>query len=145
MIDLTILKMIIYFLIGTLSGISMGVIGVGAGMLTIPLLLYSGLTLHESVGISLIMQLLPQSLPGVMLYYNEGSITITTIAIAMFVVIGSLIGIYFGAYLVHNNYINLKIMYGTLAALLIGSGLYIIYTYLLNEDKIEEEKLKKIY
>ena len=137
--------MILYFLIGALSGISMGVIGVGAGMLTIPLLLYSGLTLHESVGISLIMQLLPQSLPGVILYYKEGSITITTATIAMFVVIGSLIGIYFGSYLVHNNYINLKFMYGSLASLLIGSGLYIIYIYLLNDEKIIEEKLKKSY
>tara|TARA_B100000424_G_scaffold169719_1_gene130670 strand:+ start:3593 stop:4030 length:438 start_codon:yes stop_codon:yes gene_type:complete len=145
MINLTILKMILYFLIGALSGISMGVIGVGAGMLTIPLLLYSGLTLHESVGISLIMQLLPQSLPGVILYYKEGSITITTATIAMFVVIGSLIGIYFGSYLVHNNYINLKFMYGSLASLLIGSGLYIIYIYLLNDEKIIEEKLKKSY
>ena len=43
------------------------------------------------------------------------------------------------------NYVNLKFMYGNLAGLLIGSGLYIIYTYLLNEDKIEEEKLKKVY
>lgn len=145
MINLTILRMILYFLIGTLSGISMGVIGVGAGMLTIPLLLYSGLTLHESVGISLIMQLLPQSLPGVILYYKEGSITITTAIIAMFVVIGSLIGIYLGSYLVHNNYINLKFMYGSLASLLIGSGLYIIYIYLLNDEKIVEEKLKKSY
>ena len=145
MINLTILRMILYFLIGALSGISMGVIGVGAGMLTIPLLLYSGLTLHESVGISLIMQLLPQSLPGVILYYKEGSITITTASIAMFVVIGSLIGIYLGSYLVHNNYINLKFMYGSLASLLIGSGLYIIYIYLLNDEKIVEEKLKKSY
>lgn len=145
MIKLTILRMILYFLIGSLSGLSMGIVGVGAGMLTIPLLLYSGLSLHESVGISLIMQLLPQSLPGVMMYYNEGSITNITIVIAMFVVIGSLIGIYVGSYLVHNNYINLKFMYGNLAALLIGSGLYIIYTYLLNNDKIEEEKLIKAY
>ena len=32
MINLTILRMILYFLIGALSGISMGVIGVGAGI-----------------------------------------------------------------------------------------------------------------
>ena len=142
MVRLTILRMILYFLIGALSGISMGIVGVGAGMLTIPLLLYSGLTLQESVGISLIMQLLPQSLPGVMLYYNEGNITYITILIALFVVFGSLLGIYLGSYLVNKNYINLKFMYGNLAGLLIGSGLYIIYTYLLNDDKITEEKLK---
>tara|TARA_B100000282_G_C31732291_1_gene491597 strand:- start:1382 stop:1792 length:411 start_codon:yes stop_codon:yes gene_type:complete len=136
--------MIIYFLIGALSGISMGVVGVGAGMLTIPLLIYSGLTLQESVGISLIMQLLPQSLPGVMLYYNNGKITYVTAIIALFVVIGSLLGIYLGSYLVNNNYINLKFMYGNLAGLLIGSGLYIIYTYLLNDNELIKEESKVI-
>jgi uncharacterized membrane protein YfcA len=140
MVRLTILRMILYFLIGALSGISMGIVGVGAGMLTIPLLIYSGLTLKESVGISLIMQLLPQSLPGVMLYYNEGTITYTTIWVALFVVLGSLIGIYAGSYLVNNNYINLKFMYGNLAGLLIGSGFYIIYNYLLNDNKLKEEE-----
>ena len=144
MIRLTIIRMIIYFLIGALSGISMGIVGVGAGMLTIPLLIYTGLTLQESVGISLIMQLLPQSLPGVMLYYNNGQITYITAIIALFVVIGSLLGIYLGSYLVNNNYINLKFMYGNLAGLLIGSGLYIIYTYLLNDNKLNEEENKII-
>lgn len=144
MIRLSIIQMIIYFLIGALSGISMGIVGVGAGMLTIPLLIYSGLTLQESVGISLIMQLLPQSLPGVMLYYNNGKITYITTIIALFIVIGSLLGIYLGSYLVNNHYINLKFMYGNLAGLLIGSGVYIIYTYLLNDNKLNEEENKII-
>ena len=64
MIRLTIIRMIIYFLIGALSGISMGIVGVGAGMLTIPLLIYTGLTLQESVGISLIMELANRVLQG---------------------------------------------------------------------------------
>ena len=142
MIKLTIIQIILYFLIGALSGISMGIVGVGAGMLTVPLLIYSGLTLQESVGISLIMQLLPQSLRGVILYYNKGSITYLTIIIALFVVFGSLLGIYLGSYLVNNNFINLKFMYGSLAGLLIGSGLYIIYTYLLDDNKLNREEIK---
>ena len=44
MFKLDFLHYIIYFLIGAISGISMGIIGVGAGMLTIPLLLYTGLS-----------------------------------------------------------------------------------------------------
>ena len=134
------LHYIIYFLIGAISGISMGIVGVGAGMLTIPLLIYTGLTIKQSVGISLIMQLLPQSLPGVIMYYKNGAIKLPTILIAMFVVIGSLVGIYFGAFLVHNNYVNLKAMYGALSFLLIGSGLYIIRTYLMDDKKILEEE-----
>ena len=86
------------------------------------------------------MQLLPQSLPGVMLYYKEGIVTYTIIWIALFVVFGSLIGIYTGSYLVNNNYINLKLMYGNLAGLLIGSGFYIIYNYLLNDNNLKEQE-----
>tara|TARA_X000000950_G_C13872638_1_gene643548 strand:- start:132 stop:569 length:438 start_codon:yes stop_codon:yes gene_type:complete len=140
MFKLDYLHYILYFLIGTLSGISMGIVGVGAGMLTIPLLIYTGLTIKESVGISLIMQLLPQSLPGVIMYYKNGAINLPTIIIAMFVVIGSLVGIYFGAFLVHNNFVNLKAMYSVLAFLLIGSGLYIVRTYIMNDAKILEER-----
>tara|TARA_B100000925_G_C21954607_1_gene450582 strand:+ start:107 stop:544 length:438 start_codon:yes stop_codon:yes gene_type:complete len=140
MFKLDYLHYILYFLIGALSGISMGIVGVGAGMLTIPLLIYTGLTIKESVGISLIMQLLPQSLPGVIMYYKRGAINLPTIIIAMFVVIGSLVGIYFGAFLVHNNFVNLKAMYSVLAFLLIGSGLYIVRTYIMNDAKILEER-----
>lgn len=140
MFKLDYLHYILYFLIGALSGISMGIVGVGAGMLTIPLLIYTGLTIKESVGISLIMQLLPQSLPGVIMYYKNGAINLPTIIIAMFVVIGSLVGIYFGAFLVHNNFVNLKAMYSVLAFLLIGSGLYIVRTYIMNDAKISEER-----
>ena len=59
---------ILYLLIGVLSGVSMGIIGVGAGMITIPLLLYTGLSVQQAVATSLIIQLLPQSLPGCLLY-----------------------------------------------------------------------------
>ena len=140
MFNLDYLHAFIYFLIGALSGLSMGIVGVGAGMLTIPLLIYTGLTIKQSVGISLIMQLLPQSLPGVMLYYKKGAINIPTILIAMFVVLGSLVGIYVGSYLVHHNYINLKMIYSTLAMILIGSGVYIFKTYVLQDKKIIEEE-----
>ena len=134
------LHYLIYFLIGTISGLSMGIVGVGAGMLTIPLLIYTGLTMKQSVGISLIMQLLPQSLPGVIMYYKNGAINLSIILIAMFVVIGSLVGIYMGSYLVHNDFVNLKSMYATLAFILIGSGLYIVRTYLIDDKKILEEE-----
>lgn len=96
--------------------------------------------MKQSVGISLIMQLLPQSLPGVIMYYKNGAINLSVILIAMFVVIGSLVGIYMGSYLVHNDFVNLKSMYATLAFLLIGSGLYIVRTYLIDDKKILEEE-----
>ena len=134
------LHYLIYFLIGAISGVSMGIVGVGAGMLTIPLLIYSGLTMKQSVGISLIMQLLPQSLPGVIMYYKNGAINVSIVLIAMCVVIGSLVGIYMGSYLVHNDFVNLKTIYAALSFILIGSGLYIVHTYLIDDKKILEEE-----
>lgn len=135
MYNLDLLHYLIYFLIGALSGVSMGIVGVGAGMITIPLLIYSGLTIKQAVGISLIMQLLPQSLPGVIMYYKSGTITLPVFIIALFVVIGSLVGIYLGSYIVNNNLIDLQSIYGILSALLIFSGFYIIYEHIIFKDK----------
>ena len=36
------LKELIYILIGSITGISMGIIGIGAGLISLPLLIYSG-------------------------------------------------------------------------------------------------------
>ena len=41
---------IIYALIGILSGISMGIIGIGAGVITLPLLLATGMNIKKAVG-----------------------------------------------------------------------------------------------
>ena len=125
----------IYLLIGILSGVSMGIIGVGAGMLTIPLLLYTGLSVQEAVATSLIIQLLPQSLPGVMLYWNKKVINLKLIIISAFLLIGSLIGIYIGSYLVTKNIINTEEMHILLASILFVSSLYIFYKEIYGRDK----------
>ena len=102
---------ILYFLIGAISGVSMGIIGVGAGMLTIPLLLYTGLSVQQAVATSLIIQLLPQSLPGVMLYVKKGVINWKLVIISVFLVLGSLVGIYLGSYLVTHDIITTCLLY----------------------------------
>ena len=127
---------VLYFLIGIISGISMGVIGVGAGMLTIPLLLYTGISVQQAVATSLIIQLLPQSLPGVMLYFKKGVIDIKLLIISAFLVIGSLVGIYIGSYLVTNHIIDTVQMHLLLASVLFTSSLYIFYKELVeHKDK----------
>ena len=80
-----------YLMIGCLAGIAMGSIGIGAGMITIPLLLMTGLDINQAVGASLVMQLLPQSLPGVMLYKSNNMIHWES---ALYVVLGSCLGIF---------------------------------------------------
>lgn len=131
---------IIYLTIGFISGISMGIVGVGAGILTIPFLIYTGLQLKQAVAIALIIQLLPQSLPGVYSFYKKGYINYTILFISLLVLIGSLIGIQLGVYLSTNNIINKKETYRILSYFLILSGLYIYYKYTIvtkDEDMFE--------
>ncbi len=131
---------IIYLIIGFISGISMGIVGVGAGILTIPFLIYTGLQLKQAVAIALIIQLLPQSLPGVYSFYKKGYINYTILFISLLVLIGSLIGIQLGVYLSTNDIINKKETYRILSYFLILSGLYIYYKYTIvtkDEDMFE--------
>lgn len=126
---------ILYFLIGVISGISLGIVGIGA-MLAIPLLLYTGLSIQQTVAVSLIIQLLPQSFPGVMLYVKKGVINWKLIIISFFLVIGSLVGIYIGSYLVTHNIIDTVAMHLILASMLLISSLYIFYKELVeHKDK----------
>jgi len=114
----------------------MGAIGAGAGMITIPLLIYTGLSVKQSVAISLIMQLLPQSLPGVLMYYNENYITYKILFISLFIVLGSFVGIYLGSYLVLEKLVNEDISYIILSLLLILSGIYIMYEHVIHKEYI---------
>ena len=84
----------------------------------------------------LIIQLLPQSLPGVMLYVKKGIIDWKLITISAFLVIGSLLGIYVGSYLVTHHIIDTIAMHLILATILVTSGLYIFYKELVeHKDK----------
>lgn len=107
---------IIYFLIGTIAGVFMGIIGIGAGLITVPLLNYTGMTLNQAVGTSLLMQLLPQSLPGVILYEKKGFIDYYK---SFLVIFGSVFGIIIGAFLITYNYIEKKYLYKILSIVLI--------------------------
>jgi len=107
---------IIYFLIGTIAGVFMGIIGIGAGLITVPLLNYTGMTLSQAVGTSLLMQLLPQSLPGVILYEKKGFIDYYK---SFLVIFGSVFGIIIGAFLITYNYIEKKYLYKILSIVLI--------------------------
>ena len=135
---------ILYFLIGAISGVSMGIIGVGAGMLTIPLLLYTGLSVQQAVATSLIIQLLPQSLPGVMLYVKKGVINWKLVIISVFLVLGSLVGIYVGSYLVTHKIIDTVAMHLILASILLTSSLYIFYKELVEHKDKDKDKVLAI-
>ena len=121
------LNEIVYIIIGIIAGLSMGTIGVGAGIITIPLLIYSGMNIRTAVGCSLVMQLLPQSLPGVLFYHKKDYIDWFK---SLLVVFGSFIGIMLGAYFISNNYITEKMTYKILTVILIITSIIFIKDHL---------------
>lgn len=113
---------LLFIVIGLVTGISIGIIGIGAGILMMPLLIASGVPIHTAVATGLALQLVPQSLPGLLLYHKKGHVNWT---ISICTIIGSLFGITIGAYLVNNEYVKEKDMYRYLFLILLFSTLYI--------------------
>ena len=126
---LLLLQYFYYVIIGVVSGTSMGIIGVGSGLLTIPALVFTGLSLQQSVGISLIIQLLPQSLPGAYMYYKKGHVNKKILIITAIVLFGSFIGTTLGSYLVTSDYLSQQLTYRILTVLLFISSLYIGFNH----------------
>lgn len=120
---------IIYALIGMLAGISMGIIGIGAGVITLPLLLATGMNIKKAVGCILLMQLLPQSLAGVLIYHKDKNIDYTS---SLIVIAGSVLGIIIGAYMVSSNIISESFTYKLLTIVLICTSIIFTKKYLLD-------------
>ncbi len=119
----------IYLLLGFISGLFLGSIGIGAGLLTIPVLLYTGLTIKEAVIISLIIQLVPQTIPGVIAYYNQKMIKVDIVYIALLVILGSFVGVYIGTNSSIKNYVSNRTLYRILTIVLLISTIYLYYNY----------------
>lgn len=93
---------------GWLSGLVMGLIGIGGGTILMPLLMFVGLSLPQSVAIVLFTQVLPQTLPALIVYYNEGHFLLKE---SLIVIAGSFVGVTLGAFLAAKGYIPKKILY----------------------------------
>tara|TARA_B110001450_G_C17576787_1_gene463180 strand:- start:716 stop:1081 length:366 start_codon:yes stop_codon:yes gene_type:complete len=111
-------------MIGLFVGISMGATGIGAGIISVPLLIHSGLTFKESVSVSMLMQLLPQSILGVRNYWNE--IKWNT---SIRVISASVIGIYIGSYIIVKNIISQNLIYKILTIILLASSFYFYFNF----------------
>ena len=120
--------MIQYVLIGLLAGISIGILGIGGGTITIPLLLLCGLNIKTAVGVSLVMLLIPQSIGGVYLYHQKKYINWT---ISLLVVLGCFFGIIFGSRLVTKHIITEKSIYKLYTLLMIVITSVLIKNHLL--------------
>ena len=89
---------LIYILIGFLGGVAGGALGLGGGAVMVPLLVYwIGLTQHQAQGTVIALLTLPVFLIATMRYYAAGNVKIQ---IALFMIIGFVVGSSLGAQLV---------------------------------------------
>ena len=86
---------IILIVIGLLAGILSGLVGVGGGILMIPLLImFLGLSQHESQGTALFAMLPPIGILAAMNYYKEGFVKWEYAAV---IALTFVVGGYFGS------------------------------------------------
>jgi uncharacterized membrane protein YfcA len=123
---------LLYVIVGFITGISVGSVGIGAGSLLMPLLIMLGASVKTAVATGLAIQLLPQSLPGLWLYYQNGHFDMK---ISFWVIIGSLIGTTYGAYLVNYNIFSEKVLYIVLFIMMVLSTIFIGYDLFNNKFK----------
>lgn len=81
-------------LIGILAGVLSGLVGVGGGIIMVPLLvMFLSLSQHQAQGTSLAVLAVPVTAVAVFNYYKEGQINLKYAAvIAVFFVVGSIAG-----------------------------------------------------
>ena len=118
--------MIIELFVGSvIIGAIIGLIGIGGGILFLPLLVYYDFSFQQAVAISLFLNTIPNALPGLYLYYEHGFFDFNT---AIIVASGSILGGIVGAYLGTNNYIDDKSLYRIYTILLLFTTVY-MYSY----------------
>ncbi len=93
-ISMTTSVIIILLAIGLIAGFSSGMMGIGAGTIIVPLLVYFvGYTQHQAQGTTLLTLLIPVGILGVMNYYKAGHIDVkSSLIIACTFIIGSFFG-----------------------------------------------------
>ena len=115
-IYMTITTILILIVIGLLAGILSGTVGIGGGLLMIPMLIFFlGLSQHAAQGTSLAVMLPPIGILAVMNYYKAGFVEWK---FALIIAITFIIGGYFGAkFAVSVSPIVLKKIFGVVLLL----------------------------
>lgn len=112
--------------IGLISGLFIGMIGTGAGILMIPGMVYlAGLQFKEAVGITLLMQTLPVGVVGAYQYWTNNLLPMTP---ALLIAAGMLGGITLGGFFVNAGYINENVLRSIFGLIAIGTGSYVLIT-----------------
>ena len=113
---MTITTILVLIVIGLLAGILSGIVGIGGGLLMIPMLIFFlGLSQHAAQGTSLAVMLPPIGVLAVMNYYKAGFVEWK---FALIIAITFIIGGYFGAkFAVSVSPIVLKKIFGVVLLL----------------------------
>ena len=115
---MTVSTLLMLMLIGLLAGMLSGLVGIGGGIIMVPLLLLLGLSQHQAQGTSLAVLVVPVTAVAVFNYYKEGYIDWRFAAvIALFFVVGG----YFGSKLaISIDQKILKKIFGVVLLLIAG-------------------------
>lgn len=93
-------QILLYVVWGLIAGIASGFLGIGGGIILIPVLgLIFGLTQHQAQGTTLALMVPPIGLLAALKYYSDGNVNLK---IAAFICLGFFFGGYIGATLVHH-------------------------------------------
>lgn len=93
-------QIFLYIVWGLIAGIASGFLGIGGGLILIPVLgLVFGLTQHQAQGTTLALMVPPIGLLAALKYYFEGNVNLK---IAAFACLGFFFGGYIGAVLVQS-------------------------------------------
>jgi uncharacterized protein len=91
---------ILYVLTGLLMGAFSGFLGIGGGLILIPILIYGfGLTQHQAQGTSLAVMIPPITLLAALRYYQSGNVKL---GMAVFIAAGFIAGGLIGAHIVQH-------------------------------------------
>ncbi len=94
------MNIIVYITLGLLAGIISGSLGIGGGVIMVPLLvMVFGLTQHQAQGTALAVMLPPVFILAVMQYYWAGNVKVQ---MAIFIALGFIFGGFIGAHVVQN-------------------------------------------
>lgn len=113
--------------IGLVSGYFIGLVGIGAGVIMIPMLLYAGFTIQQAVAAGLFLQLIPQSLPAVYLYYKTNNFLFWE---SLVLVLGSMVGTLVGAYQSSHAWLSKRSLYIILFTLMMISSTYVFFKHI---------------
>lgn len=119
---MTVQTVIVLVAIGLLAGFLSGIVGVGGGIVMVPLLIFAlGFTQHQAQGTSLAVLAIPVTAFSVVNYYKEGYVNWKyAIIIGLFFIVGS----YFGSKLAINiNQKQLQKIFGFILLLIAGKML----------------------